>query len=221
VPEARVRIVIADDHPIFRAGLKALLATDPAFELAGEASDGAEAVKVVSAVQPDVLLLDLSMPRQPGMAVLRDLARLATPVRTIVLTAGIDRGQTLEALQLGARGIVSKESATQLLLKCIHAVMAGELWAGRETMADLVQLIQGMGSNREEAPRKNFALTPRELDVVAKIVAGHANKDIAKDLGISEDTVKHHLSTIFDKVGVSSRLELALFAVSHRLGGTE
>jgi DNA-binding NarL/FixJ family response regulator len=182
-----IRLVIADDHPIFRDGLRRLLEAEPGLKVIGEACDGAEAVKLARQLKPDILLLDLAMPRHPG----------------------------LEALQLGARGVVLKDSATQLLLKAIHTVMSGEYWVGRESVSNLVQYLRTLvQSSGEEARQKKFGLTPRELEIVSAVVAGYSNKEIAEYFRISEDTVKHHLSNIFDKLGVSTRLELALFAVN-------
>ena len=121
-------------------------------------------------------------------------------------------------LQLGARGIVLKDSATQLLLKAIQTVMAGEYWVGRESVSNLVQYLRTlMQSSHDEARQRKFGLTPRELEIVSAVVAGFSNKEIAEYFKISEDTVKHHLSNIFDKLGVSTRLELALFAVNQSL----
>ena len=135
-----------------------------------------------------------------------------------MLTAAIERAQIVEALQLGARGIVLKESATQLLLKSIRSVMAGQYWVGNESVSDLVTTLRDlMVPPREEARKKTFGLTPRELEIISAIVAGYTNKDIAEKFSISEQTVKHHLTNIFDKLGVSNRLELALFAVNHHL----
>ena len=142
----------------------------------------------------------------------------ATPVRVILLTAAAEKSQIVEALQLGARGVVLKDSATQLLLKAIQTVMAGEYWVGRESVSNLVQYLRTlMQSTHDEARQKKFGLTPRELEIVSAVVAGYSNKEIAEYFKISEDTVKHHLSNIFDKLGVSTRLELALFAVNQAL----
>jgi two-component system, NarL family, nitrate/nitrite response regulator NarL len=215
-----VRLVIADDHPIFRDGLRRLLEAEADMKVLGEASDGAEAVKLVKQLKPDILLLDLSMPKHPGLEALRDLSQPAnaTPVRVILLTAAAEKSQIVEALQLGARGVVLKDSATQLLLKAIQTVMAGEYWVGRESVSNLVQYLRTlMQSSHDEARQRKFGLTPREIEIVSAVVAGYSNKEIAEYFKISEDTVKHHLSNIFDKLGVSTRLELALFAVNQAL----
>lgn len=227
-----VRIVIADDHPIFRDGLRRLLEAESNLKVIGEACDGAEAVKLARQLKPDILLLDLAMPRHPGLEALRDLSNgsassqssasspgsASNPVRVILLTAAAEKNQIVEALQLGARGVVLKDSATQLLLKAIQTVMAGEYWVGRESVSNLVQYLRTLvQSSGEEARQRKFGLTPRELEIVSTVVAGYSNKEIAEYFKISEDTVKHHLSNIFDKLGVSTRLELALFAVNQSL----
>jgi len=213
-----INILIADDHPIFRDGLRRLLEAEPGLKVIGEACDGAEAVKMVRELKPDILLLDLAMPRHPGLEALRDLGSGQQSVRVILLTAAAEKQQIVEALQLGARGVVLKDSATQLLLKSIHTVMSGEYWVGRESVSNLVQYLRTLvQSSGEEAKQKKFGLTPRELEIVSAVVAGYANKEIAEYFKISEDTVKHHLSNIFDKLGVSTRLELALFAVNQSL----
>src|SRR5215467_16375320 len=131
-----IRIVIADDHPIFRDGLRRLLEAEPGLKVIGEASDGSDAVKLARQLKPDVMLLDLAMPRQPGLEALRDLSTGpgANGVKVILLTAAAEKHQIVEALQLGARGVVLKDSATQLLLKSIHTVMTGEYWVGRESV---------------------------------------------------------------------------------------
>ena len=215
-----IRILLADDHPIFRDGLRRLLEAEPDLKVIGEACDGAEAVKMARQLKPDIMLLDLAMPRMPGLEALREMSAgpVSNSVRVILLTAAAEKKQIVEALQLGARGVVLKDSATQLLLKSIHTVMSGEYWVGRESVSNLVQYLRNLvQSSGEEAKQKKFGLTPRELEIVSAVVAGYSNKEIAEYFKISEDTVKHHLSNIFDKLGVSTRLELALFAVNQAL----
>ena len=215
---APIRILIADDHGIFRDGLRRLLEAEPDLCVIGEAADGAEAVALVAQLRPDILLLDLAMPRVPGMEVLRELAAGKHPVRTILLTASVERPQILEALQLGARGVVHKESATQVLLKSIAAVMSGSYWVGRESVPDLKELV--LDSAASELPSGRYGLTRREMQMVAAIVEGSSNREIAQKFNVREDTVKHHLTSIFSKLEVSTRLELALFAIEHRLVDT-
>ena len=215
--EATVRIVIADDHTIFRDGLRRLLEAEPELQVVAEAGDGTEAVKQTRELSPDVLLLDLAMPRMPGMEVLRDLSTEGNQLQTkiIVLTAAVERMEIVQALQLGARGVVMKEAATQLLMKAIRTVMSGQYWIGREAVGDIVEFLRTNPSG--EKPSRNYGLTKREMDILTTIVAGLSNKEIARRFSLSEDTVKHHLTNIFDKVGVASRLELALFAINNRL----
>ena len=214
-----IRIVIADDHPIFRDGLRRLLEAEGGLKVIGEASDGGEAVKLARQVKPDILLLDLAMPKHTGLEALKDLSDGgANGVRVILLTAAIEKEQIVKALQLGARGVVLKDSATQLLIKSIYTVMAGEYWVGRDSVSNLVQYLHGlMQSAGDTAKQRKFGLTPRELEIISTVVAGYSNKEIAEYFKIAEDTVKHHLSNIFDKLGVSTRLELALFAVNQSL----
>src|ERR1700740_966736 len=215
-----IRIVIADDHPIFRDGLRRLLEAESDLKVIGEASAGGGAVKLARQLKPDILLLDLAMPRTPGLEALKEMSSgpVSNSVKVILLTAAAEKKQIVEALQLGARGVVLKDSATQLLLKSIYTVMAGEYWVGRESVSNLVQYLKNLvQSSGEEARQRKFGLTPRELEIVSAVVAGYSNKEIAEHFKISEDTVKHHLSNIFDKLGVSTRLELALFAVNQAL----
>jgi DNA-binding NarL/FixJ family response regulator len=213
-----ISVLIADDHPIFRDGLRALIQNEQGVIVAGEAADGEQAVSLARNLKPDVMLLDLAMPKMTGLEVLRELlAGPPLPTRCLLLTGAITDEQVTEALRLGARGVVLKDASTQLLVKSIHCVVAGEYWIGRANVQGLVQALQMAHTSRPADPGKRFALTARELEVINAIVEGYSNKEIANRFSISEQTVKHHLSSIFDKVGVSNRLELALFSVNNQL----
>jgi two-component system nitrate/nitrite response regulator NarL len=179
-----VRIVIADDHPIFRDGLKRLLETEPDFLVAGEATDGVEAMDMARALAPDVLLLDIAMPRMGGIESLSAMQGL--PTRVIVLTAAISEAATVRALQLGAHGVVLKETATRYLLDGIRRVVAGRYVLGEGVVEDVVAAISRVEDDREA---RRFNLTHRERDIVTAIVAGQSNKDIADQLRISTQTV--------------------------------
>ena len=210
-----IRIFVVDDHRIFRDGLCKLLAAEADFRVEGETGDGDMAVQLVQELHPDILLLDLAM-RPHGLEILRKLVdQPGFSTRTIILTAAIENRQVVEALRMGARAVVLKESATTVLFKCIRTVMAGQYWIGNEAVADLVKLVREITAPKRECPRNG--LTPRELQVISTIVAGYSNREIAQKFSISEDTVKHHLTNIFDKLGTSSRLELATYAISHHL----
>ena len=211
-----VRILIADDHPIFRDGLRRLLEAESDLSVVGQAVNAAEAVQLAQNVPADILLLDVAMPGVSGIEALETLVELPNAPGVILLTAAIDRGDIAKALQLGARGVVLKESATAVLLKAIRVVMEGGYWVGRESVSDLLFALRHLTPEPTEA-LPVFNLTARELQVVGLILAAAGNKKIADTLNISEKTVKHHLTNIFEKLGVSNRLELALFAAQHNL----
>lgn len=215
----KIRIIIADDHPVVRIGVRNMLARDNVIDIVGEATDGDEAISQVVNLAPDILLLDLEMPRMPGLEAMRAIMSDSLHVKILMLTSTITTQQIIEALQIGARGIVLKNVLADHLRTAISTVHAGDYWIGGKRVVNLVGALQELMDKAAAPPPKTYGLTPRELEVVGCIVEGFSNRDIAKEFGLSEETVKRHLSNIFDKTGVSTRLELALFAISHRLVG--
>jgi len=210
-----IRIVVADDHPIFRDGLRKLLGSDENLAIVGEAADGNECVQLVVKVKPDILLLDLRMPNKDGLAVLEEVNFDVLQTRVIVLTATEDDRDVIRAMRLGARGVVLKQSATDLLLKSIYRVHAGEIWLDQHMTAEVMR---AFSKSAEAGPRREKTLlSDREKEIVQLVAQGFRNKEIGEKLFISEQTVKNHLHNIFDKLGVSDRLELALYAIHHRL----
>ena len=213
-----IRIVIADDHPIVRDGLKKLLLLEDDFAVIGEASDGREVLDKVRDLDPDVLLLDLRMPNLDGLGALQALQQINNRVRVIVLTASEDKNEFVQAMKLGCSGIVLKQTAPDLIVKSIRKVHSGEIWLDSHTTAAVMRQFstgfEGIGgSNGSGKGRERSPLSAREREIVALVAQGYKNKEMAEKMFISEQTVKNHLHNIFDKLGVSDRLELALYAI--------
>jgi len=223
----KIRIVVADDHPIFRDGLCKLLALEDDFEVVAQAQDGRQVLEVLQQLEPDILLLDLKMPGLDGLATLQRLQVSKGRTRVIVLTASDDKNEFVQAMKLGTSGIVLKQTATDQLIKSIRKVHAGEIWLDSHTTA---AVIRQFVANEDAAPpppqplpgvpgreRERSPLSQREREIVALVAQGFKNKEMAEKMFISEQTVKNHLHNIFDKLGVSDRLELALYAIHRKL----
>lgn len=218
MPGGTIRVVVADDHPVVRFGVMNMLTSEPGFQVVGEAEDGDVAITQTLELEPDILLLDLQMPRLPGLEALRAIMSRSPRVKIIMLTGKISTQEIIEALQIGARGIVLKASVAGDLSMALRTVLSGDYWIGGARVVNLLHALGELTKQAASMPeRKTYGLTPRELEVVTCIVEGCSNKDIAKQFTISEETVKRHLSNVFDKTGVSTRLELALFAIAHKL----
>ncbi len=208
-----VRILIADGYAMFRDSLRHLLEQEPTFRVVGEARDGREAVDRVEKLAPDLLLLSQSLPRMSGLAVLQALRSNSAGTRKILVSSGIENKTVVEALRLGAHGILQKDTDTHLLFKSIHTVMNGQYWVCHKCVAGLIDFLRDSPHQENPRPGNGCRLSPRELQVANAIVDGFTNRDIARKFSLSEQTVKHHLTKIFAKTGVANRLELALYAM--------
>lgn len=208
----KVRVVIACDQPIVRAGLLVLIGKDPAATVVGEAADLASAVAKIIAVHPDVLLVDVPLAGLSGPQVLVQLRKripFETAVRILTITDQADRFQIFEALELGARGILVKQATPSLLMKAIHRIASGEYWVPRDLLLQWIR-------SKDQGHRRN-QLSDREREIVHEVIAGASNHDIASMCGITEATARRHLAHVCKKLGVSGRLELVLYAVKHQL----
>ena len=210
--QSPIRIVVADGHPLFTLGVRALLGREPGFEVVGDADDGEEALAVLQKHRPDVLLLDLALGGIHGLEVLRRLVAMDLPTRTVIVTAAIDRADLRTALMRGAQGVLLKHLASDLLVKCVRQIMNGEYWIGRDCVGDLIDAMRNPSSREESS-----VLSHRERDIVSAVIKGASNKDIAWQLGLGEQTVKNHLRRIFAKLRVANRVELAVHAMEHQL----
>ena len=215
----RYSVVLADDDPIVREVVRERLASSPEFEVVGEAEDGRSAVEKVEKLHPDVLILDLLMPNIPGIEALRELANKRAQGHTIVFSSAVGTHEILQALQLGARGILSKRNISDLQ-SAIRSVLAGKYSIEGREISDIASLLAELSQSMAAVSQtRSYGLTHREVEVIALVTEGCSNREVASRLSITEDTVKRHLTNIFDKVGMSTRLELALFALKNKLVG--
>jgi DNA-binding NarL/FixJ family response regulator len=183
-------------------------------EVVGEASDGREVLQMVQDTEPDVVILDLRMPNLDGLSALQALQQSNKKAKVIVLTASEDKNEFVQAMKLGCSGIVLKQTAPELIVKSIRKVHAGEIWLDSHTTAAVMRQFAAPGDMIGGAKtRERSPLSTREREIVGLVAQGYKNKEMAEKMFISEQTVKNHLHNIFDKLGVSDRLELALYAI--------
>jgi DNA-binding NarL/FixJ family response regulator len=200
-----IRLLLADDHPIVLDGLEQLFRFEEDCTVVGRCRDGAETLRRLQELRPDVLVLDVRMPRGDGLEVLRAIAEGDVPTRVVLLTAAIDDDELLAALRLGAQGVVLKEAAPERLVDAVRRVAAGGQWLE-------ASLVGRLGRSRRQPPREEDPLTPREREILQGVVRGLRNREIAEHLHITEGTVKIHLHHIYEKLRVKGRVELVLTA---------
>jgi two-component system nitrate/nitrite response regulator NarL len=224
------RVLLADDDGLFRSSLRQLLEAPPTviadvysvdvrggFEVVGEAGTGEDTIRLVNTVSADVVLLDVAMPAMSGLQALRLLPHEDGP-RIILLAGAITRAELVDAIRLGVRGLVLKGAAAEVLFEAIRWVLEGRCWLDHFLMTDFIETARPLIQSSQTMSRGARArLTRREREVLSFIVAGYANKDIAQASAVTEDSIKHHLTRMFEKLGVSNRLELAMLATERGL----
>ena len=214
-----IRVVIVDDHVVVRTGLRMLIESRPGITVVGEASNGSEALAVVARTQPNIIVLDLDLGGESGLDYFPGLRTAASTARVLVLTGVRDPELHRRAVRLGSMGLVRKEEAAEVLLQAIKKVHAGEVWLEPAMIASVLGEMTGTRASQLLDPEaaKIASLTEREREVVTLMGQGLRNKQIAERLGISETTVRHHLTSIFAKLGVTDRLELVIYIYRHGL----
>jgi two-component system nitrate/nitrite response regulator NarL len=211
--EAALSVVIADDHPVVLSGIKSLIQNDRMFQVLAACSDGISALKEIRELQPDLAVLDISMPGLTGVEVLRVLDKEKCKTRVIFLTALASDDQILEAVARGARGLMLKEMAADDLLECLRTVSAGALWLPK-TLIEQAQKREQKRINEVESI--DSSLTAREREIVLLVAEGLSNKEVARKTGVTEGTVKIHLHNIYQKLGVANRTTMAALAIMYR-----
>jgi NarL family two-component system response regulator LiaR len=207
-----IRVVIADDHRVVRQGLKFLLSQEPGVQVVGEAGDGVAALELVRRVRPDVVLLDLFMPRLGGMGVLKAMAEEQLPAQVLVLTSSQNEDHLLEAARAGALSFLPKTASVEQVVAAVRAASRGESVLEPSATARLLREL------RDRSPRDPLALlSPRETDVLRALARGRSNRQIARQLSVTEETVKSHVSAILAKLGLADRTQAAIFALQHHL----
>jgi two-component system nitrate/nitrite response regulator NarL len=218
-PVSKIRIQLVEDHSIVRAGLRMLIESHPDLTIVGEAANGSEALARAENLQPDIILLDLSLGEESGLDLLPRLQSVAGQARVILLTGVRDPEQHRRAVRLGAMGVVLKEEAAHVLLDAIQKVHAGEVWLDPSMVASMLGELSRPRQAEEPNPEaaRIASLSERECEIIALLCQGMANKQVANELSISEVTVRYHLSNIYQKLGVEGRLELVIYAFRHGL----
>jgi len=223
-----IRVLIADGQPIVLEGLRGVLSQYPGIQVVGEAADGIEIVEKTLHLEPDIILLDFKLPRVDGLTVLRNIQTRAPRTKVIMFASSDSKDDFVEAMRRGCSGILLKEAPTSLIEKSIQRVQAGEIWLDSNTTAAVIRhfaspkdfpaahTAAASGSNNKSS-RERAQLSQREREIIILIAQGYKNKEIAEKMFITEQTVKNHLHNVFDKLGVSDRLELALYAIHNSL----
>jgi two-component system response regulator NreC len=209
-----ISVLVADDHAIVRAGLRTLIKAEPDLELVGEATGGLEAIEKVHALQPDVLVLDLSMPDLDGIMVTRNLKKEKTRCVILILTVHEDDALLREAIKAGAAGYIIKHAAEDELISAIRSVYRGEMYVHPKMIRSLILTGKTAGEHHKEFPE---TLTAREEEVLKLLVQGYTNRQIAEELSLSVRTVEGHRSNLTEKLGLHSRVELVRYAREHGL----
>jgi DNA-binding NarL/FixJ family response regulator len=218
-----IRLLIADSFPVARAGLRAILAPSLDIEIVAEAEDGSEAIDRALELDPDVVIMELRLPKTDGLTVLRTLQTRAPRTKVLLFTGSDSKDEFIEAMKLGCSGILMKNSAPALIIKSIQKVNAGEIWLDSNTTAAVIRQFANPADfaapslHGNGKPRERAQLSQREREIIVLIAQGYKNKEIAEKMFITEQTVKNHLHNVFDKLGVSDRLELALYAIHNSL----
>ena len=204
-----IRIIIADDHPVVRRGLIQFMADEEELEVVAECADGESALEAVARHSPDVLIVDLQMPRLNGMEVLQRLSEMPSSPATVLLAGNISDDEVVQAMRMGAKGVVLKEMAPSLLVACIRKVATGGTWLEKEAVG---RALEKMLRHEQSRQKVREVLTPREIDIVRMVASGLGNREIGEKLFISEGTVKTHLHSVYEKLGIKSRVQLANYA---------
>ena len=218
-----IRVLIADGHPIVLEGLRKIFENHPVIEVVGEATDGMDAIERAVLLEPDVVLMDLQLARVDRLTVLRSIQTRAPKSKVILFAAADSREDFVEAMKLGCAGIIHKDVSTPLIEKSVLRVHAGEIWLDSNTTAAVIRKFASPTDTPPSAapngktPRERAHLSQREGEIIILIAQGYKNKEIAEKMFITEQTVKNHLHHVFHKLGVSDRLELALYAIHNSL----
>ncbi len=208
-----IRVVISDDHKMIREGLKQLLELEGDIVVVGEAGDGIECLEQLEIKKPDVLLLDINMPRMGGLKVLEKLREMKSTTKVLILTIHNEIEYLLKAVEIGVNGYILKDSESDLLRRAIFAVYRGETYI----QPNMIPLLNEKLEGKEDMTSSESLLTKREMEVLKLITEGLFNKEIAYNLSISEKTVKNHVSNIFRKISVSDRTQAAVYAIKNNI----